>query len=218
MIGTSGVTIAEVKSQARPPSVRRATNSDVPVLTEMLVRAFDDDPVSNFMFAGHRRRQLGLHSFFTSQLRRQYMPFSHVYTTEDRDGAALWGPPGRERHGILELLQLLPTAPFLLSPHTLQALRLMFKVEALHPSEPHWYLFTLGAAPERQGQGLGSALVRAMLGHIDEAGEPAYLENSKERNVAFYSRFGFEVIDQLRSSSGSPPIWRMWREPRVPEL
>jgi hypothetical protein len=31
----------------------------------MLVRAFDDDPVSMFMFAGRRRRQLGLHSFFS---------------------------------------------------------------------------------------------------------------------------------------------------------
>ena len=184
----------------------------------MLVRAFDDDPVSNFMFAGQRRRQWGLHSFFTSQLRHQYMPHGHVYTTQDLSGAALWGPPGRERHGAQELLQLLPTAPFLLSAHTIRALKLMFKIEALHPSEPHWYLFTLGTAPERQGQGVGSALLRSMLGHIDEAGEPAYLESSKERNVPLYARFGFEVIDLLPSKSGSPTIWRMWREPRVPEI
>jgi len=183
----------------------------------MLVRAFDDDPVSTFMFAGQRRRHAGLHSFFSAQLRHQYMALGHVYTTEDHSGAAMWGPPGRERHGVRELLQLLPTAPYLISGHTGRALRLMFKVESLHPTEPHWYLFTLGAAPERQGQGVGSALLRSMLAQVDEAGEPAYLESSKERNVPLYARFGFDVIDVLPSKSGSPTIWRMWREPRVPE-
>lgn len=207
-----------VISQGGNPIVRPATAADETAIVEMLVRAFDDDPVSNFMFAGQRRRRGGLHSFFTSQLRRQYLPLGHVYVTEDLSGAALWGPPDRERHAAMELLQLLPTAPFLASPHTIGALKLMFKVESLHPTEPHWYLFTLGAAPERQGQGVGSALLRSMLDRIDEAGEPAFLESSKERNVPLYARFGFEVIHTLPSKSGSPPIWRMWREPRVPEI
>jgi GNAT superfamily N-acetyltransferase len=184
----------------------------------MLVRAFDDDPVSNYMFAGRRRRHFGLHSFFTSELRHNYMPHHQVYVTEDLSGAALWGPPDRLRHPVLELLQLLPTAPFLLSPHTIGAFKLLFTVEGLHPTEPHWYLFTLGTAPERQGQGVGTALLEAKLSQIDEAGEPAYLESSKERNVPLYARFGFQVIHQIPSVSGSPPIWRMWREPRIPEI
>jgi GNAT superfamily N-acetyltransferase len=184
----------------------------------MLVQAFDDDPVANFMFAGTRRRQLGLHSFFTSQLRRQYLPHGHVYVTEDLSGAALWGPPDRERHAVAELLQLLPTAPFLTSPHTISALRLMFKVESLHPTDRHWYLFTLGTAPERQGKGVGSVLLRTVLAHVDEEGDPAFLESSKERNISLYARFGFEVIDQVIPKWGSPPVWRMWREPRTPQI
>jgi hypothetical protein len=65
---------------------------------------------------------------------------------------------------------------------------------------------------------LGSALLRSVLAHVDEAGDPAYLESSQERNVPLYARFGFEVIDVIPSTSGSPPLWRMWREPRVPEI
>jgi GNAT superfamily N-acetyltransferase len=207
-----------VENRPGTPTVRPATPADVPSVVTMLVRAFDDDPVSNFMFAGRRRRHFGLHSFFTSELRHNYLPHGHVYVTEDLSGAALWGPPDRARHPVLELLQLLPTAPFLLSPHTINALRLLFTVEGLHPSERHWYLFTLGTEPEKQGKGVGSALLRAMLTQIDEAGEPAYLESSKERNVPLYARFGFQVIHQIPSKSGSPPIWRMWREPRTPEI
>ena len=194
--------------------VRRA---DVPTLTERLVRAFADDPVANFMFAGDRRRRLGLHSFFTSQINRQYLPGGHVYTTEDLAGAAVWGSPDRHRNGLTELLQLLPTAPFLVSARTVRALRLLFEVDSLHPKEPHWYLATLGTAPERQGQGVGAALLQPALALADRDGMPAYLESSKERNVSFYARFGFEVVEELHSAVGSPPMWRMWREPRVPE-
>jgi GNAT superfamily N-acetyltransferase len=206
-----------VEPAAGRPTVRPATAADVPALADMLVRAFADDPVANFMFAGVGRRQRGLHSFFISQLRRQYLPHRHVYTTEKLDGAAVWGPPDRRRQGLRELFQLLPTAPFLVSPRMIRALRLLFEIDSLHPKEPHWYLATLGTEPDRQGQGIGSALLESVLTGVDEEGVPAYLESSKERNVPLYARFGFEVIDEYRSKGGAPPILRMWREPRAPE-
>lgn len=200
------------------PVVTPVTADQVPAITAMLTRAFDDDPVANFMFAGDRRRRLGLHSFFRSQIGRHFLPFGHVYAAGgDLAGAAVWGPPDRPRDGLRELIQLLPTAPYLLSPRAIRALRLLFEVDSLHPTEPHWYLATLGTEPERQGQGIGSALLRSHLARADEEGQPAYLESSKERNVAFYARFGFEVVEELRSRTGGPPIWRMWREPRPPE-
>ena len=183
----------------------------------MLVRAFADDPVANFMFAGDRRRRRGLHSFFTSQLRHQYLPRGHVYTTE-RPATAR--PCGARRTwpatGWRSCSSCCPTAPFLVSARTHRALRLLFEVDGLRPKEPHWYLATLGTEPARQGTGVGSALLRSMLDRIDESGRPAYLESSKERNVPFYARFGFEVIEELQSEAGTPTIWRMWREPRVP--
>jgi GNAT superfamily N-acetyltransferase len=194
------------------------SEADVPAVVDMLVRAFTDDPVANFMFAGERRRTRGLRSFFTAQIRHQYLPFGHVYTNDELSGAAVWGSPDRERHGTQELLQMLPTAPFIVSSRMHRALRLLFDIDGLHPREPHWYLATLGTEPERQGHGVGSALIESMLGTIDEEGFPAYLESSKERNVPLYRRFGFEVIDEHHSAGDAPTIWRMWREPQAPIL
>jgi len=91
------------------------------------------------------------------------------------------------------------------------------EIDSLHPREPHWYLATLGTDPRFQGTGVGSALLASTLARVDEEGTPAYLESSKARNVPLYARFGFEVIEELRSKAGRPPMWRMWREPRVPE-
>jgi hypothetical protein len=35
--------------------------------------------------------------------------------------------------------------------------------------------------------------------------------------VPLYARFGFEVIDVLPPTWGSPTMWQMWREPRLPD-
>jgi GNAT superfamily N-acetyltransferase len=200
-----------------PWPLRKVVRSDVPAVVSMLVRSFADDPVANFMFAGPHRRERGLRSFFGTQLSRQYLREGHVYTTGTCAGVALWGPPGRVRHPILELLQLLPTAPFLASTHVHRAFQLLFEVDGLHPKEPHWYLATLGTEPAMQGKGIGSTLLRGVLALADEEGVPAYLESSKERNVSFYGRAGFEVIGEVRGAD-HPPLWRMWREPKPPAL
>ena len=44
---------------------------------------------------------------------------------------------------------------------------------------------------------------------------PAYLENSKRDNLAFYRGHGFEVVDEIRFATGAPPVWLMWRPPRA---
>jgi GNAT superfamily N-acetyltransferase len=206
-----------VELRASVPTVRPATTADIPTLVGLCVRAFDDDPVACFMFAGPARRRAGLRAFFTTQLKRQYLPSGHVYTTADAGGVAIWGPPDRVRHPLRELFELAPAAPFLLGARTHRALRLLFEIDGRHPKDPHWYLATLGTEPARQGTGIGSALLRERLAAADEEGMPAYLESSKDRNVPLYARFGFEVVEEFRSAAGAPPIWRMWREPRPPE-
>jgi hypothetical protein len=51
----------------------------------------------------------------------------------------------------------------------------------------------------------------------DAEGVPAYLESSKERNIPYYQRYGFEVTVELRLPKGGPLVWSMWREPRAPD-
>ena len=54
-----------------------------------------------------------------------------------------------------------------------------------------------------------------MLERCDAEGLPAYLESSKERNVPFYRRHGFEVREEIHFGPGGPPMWPMWRAPRA---
>ena len=198
--------------------VRRVVPTDVVTLVEVLARAFDDDPVPQWLFRGDRRRRRGLRKFFAIQLRHTYLERGEVFTTKDLAGAALWSPPGRARPGWRDLARLVPVVPYLtgLGRDAPEAARLLSAVDAARPQDPHWYLATLGTDPDRQRTGVGSALLRHVLHDVDAEGLPAYLESSKESNLSFYNQHGFEVTGEIRTPRGGPTLWLMWRQARPP--
>src|ERR1019366_3757686 len=198
--------------------VRRATEADVEAMAAQLCRSFYDDPVIGHVFRNEARRYEGMRRYFTSQMRGDYLPFGGCYTTDDHQGAAIWGPPGKPLlTGLAGILNLVSVLPYV-AAHLSATLRLLSLIESVHPHEPHWSLPTLGTDPCAQGKGIGSALMRPALDHCDAEGWPAYLESSKERNVPFYARHGFQVVRELPLPGGGPKIWTMWRDPRPPDL
>jgi len=91
---------------------------------------------------------------------------------------------------------------------------IMERIHKKHVPEPHWYLAIVAVDPELQGRGLGSALVKEGLMQADQAHCPSYLETSEQRNLAFYERQGFVVVETVILGDGGPPAWAMRREPR----
>ena len=85
--------------------------------------------------------------------------------------------------------------------------------ERYHPKTPHYYLFAIGVTPDSKGKGIGTRLISHMLQRCDAEGMPAYLENSKQENLTFYTGHGFTVKEQVRFAPSAPPLWLMWREP-----
>ncbi|KAG2443484.1 hypothetical protein HXX76_001837 [Chlamydomonas incerta] len=73
------------------------------------------------------------------------------------------------------------------------------------------YIACFGTAPEQQGRGLGSQLIRRVLQHADAKNLPVYLEASGTASAAFYRRHGFVDIKQVRADQGAPDIYIMAR-------
>lgn len=192
-------------------SIRLATRDDVDALAPVLARAFHANPAMSWAYANERTRPRWARRFFAWQLGR-LIPQDVTWTTAGRDGAALWALPGRWRESAREMLRLaVATFP----GYATRAPRILSGMAALethHPEDDHLYLSVLGVDPARQGQGLGSQLMRPGLDVCDRDGLPAYLETDIERNVAFYARHGFRVTGKLRMPGG-PTLWLMWREP-----
>jgi GNAT superfamily N-acetyltransferase len=194
--------------------IRRAVAADIPALTSVLTRAFLDDPVAAWAYPPERLRPRALERFQATRL-RQLIVHDEVWTTSELNCAALWAPPGHWHSSLLETAQLLPAfaRPRLLVRVPLVAVG-WERLERAHPrSPPHFYLAVLGTDPSAQGRGLGSAVLQGVLDQCDSDGVAAYLESSKERNVDFYARHGFRVIERIELLRG-PPMWKMWREAR----
>lgn len=187
--------------------------ADVPDLSASLARAFDDDPVTRWLFPANRYGDR-LRQYFAMYLRRISLRHGTTYTTEDHRGGAIWLPPGKWELTPWDIVRTLPTTSRSLGRRLPFALRTLLQIEHRHPKVPHYYLATLGTDPAHQGQGVGSALMQPVLARCDAEGLPAYLESSKERNVPFYARHGFEVTEELDLLGGGPRIWLMWRTPR----
>jgi GNAT superfamily N-acetyltransferase len=193
-------------------AVRPVADQDVDGLAVVLARAFHDDPVTQWVYAGERRRPTWSGRFFRWQLQRLRDQDVSWTTDDGLGGAALWALPGRWREDAKDTLKLLRLTLPGVVPRLGRVLQGLGQVEVRHPAERHLYLAVLGVDPGRQGQGTGSELIRPGLDLCDRERLPAYLETGKERNLAFYGRHGFTVVDRIDLPKG-PPVWFLWREP-----
>jgi len=194
-----------------PVSVRRARREDFAPLARMLARAFYDDPVTAWFYPSPARRMTHARRFFAIRL-RQLADQQLIFTTPDHSGAALWALPGHWREDLRQSLMLMPMLPVLL-PRIVRSTRAVRAIEQRHPVDPHYYLSVIGTDPHRQGAGVGSALLAPVLERCDANRTAAYLESSKESNLPFYVRHGFELIERIDLPDEGPALWLMWREP-----
>lgn len=204
-----------VPAMGSPPVVVHATAADLETLSGALADAFADDPVQRWLFAGAADHRASLGRFFRFFV-DEYFRLGHVYVPRaaPASGGALWAPPDRDalhdEARIAELIELVRTE--IGEDPTLRLMELARAAE-YRPSTPHFYLGILGIAPSGQGGGLGGVLVEHVLPYCDDAGIPAHLESSNPRNLGFYERLGFEVVDEYRCG-GDPLMTIMTRAPR----
>jgi ribosomal protein S18 acetylase RimI-like enzyme len=190
-----------------------ATSDDVPAVAGTLARAFEDDPVFATLFGTPFPMARG-ERFFRVMVRMGLRKGPGlVQRTEGHEGATVWASPGAWETPATEILRSAPNLLRSFGRRTVQNLKVLSVLEAHHPKEPHWYLEFIGTDPAHQGKGVGTALLQPMVDRFDEQGLPAYLESSKQANVPFYGRFGFEVTKRIELPGGAPE-WLMWRDPR----
>lgn len=195
-------------------SVRRATPVDHQRVAGTLAAAFADDVAWSWLlpFADREQRQ---RLFFETSMQYLVPSRRQVWVSEDGSAAAIWAPPGLWSVPPRTVLREAGPMMRVFGRRLPLAIRYLLRIEHRHPRSPeHWYLEVLGTEPARQGQGLGSALLRPILALCDRDGLGAYLESSSERNRVLYERHGFEVVETFNMPGGGPSIRRMWRDPQ----
>jgi GNAT superfamily N-acetyltransferase len=180
--------------------------ADRDAVTEILMAAFAHDPVARWFFAPDEIYAAAFPQLITA-LGGAALAHDAAYFSRDRSATALWLPPRAtpDEPALVALLER--SVPAERRETCFAVLEAMGRA---HPTESHWYLPFIGVIPERQGHGLGTALLEASIHRCDEAGLPAYLESTNPRNVPLYRRFGFEVSGEI-AIGGCPVLIPMIR-------
>jgi GNAT superfamily N-acetyltransferase len=139
-----------------------------------------------------------------------------VDVTEDGSGCALWLPMPADAHADDSGEDGPARLRAAVDPDNERVELIGRLTQDIHPTgRAHEYLWMIGVTPKRQGEGLGTALVRHVLDRCDHEGLPAYLEASSTRSRALYERLGFEPTGAPLALPDGPHMWPMWREPRA---
>jgi GNAT superfamily N-acetyltransferase len=195
------------------PALRIATAADVSRLASVLADAFIHDPVCTWMLPGSLRLEPRLRALFTAEMECYGLRQGTVWTTPDYAGAVVELPPGAWEMPTSMTAKEALTWLRAFGTRLPLAIRVQKAMEERHLREPHFYVRIIGVRTARQGQGLGSALMRPTLQRADSAGLPAYIEASSQRSAALYERLGFVHLGALELPEGGPPVWPMRRAP-----
>lgn len=180
-----------------------------------LSEAFFDDPLLQIVAPDEAtRRRWG--TWFMSLPLEYGLRWGQVWGNEDASAVAVWVPPDSGAMSLGRMLRIgLARMPLRLGlKGTGKFMQVLSATEPFHKMVhgPHWYLVSVGTRAERQGQGLGSALLEVGTSPADAAGLPCYLETGTDSNIAFYSKRGFEVIGQ--TSVDGHTLTGMVRQPQ----
>jgi ribosomal protein S18 acetylase RimI-like enzyme len=193
--------------------IRSAQARDIPQVSELLGRAFFDDPVFAWAVPDERRRRRNIRGFFTL-FANAVQRHQQTYSAGGGIGAALWVPPGEPPIAEDDAEEFGARMEALAGPDAQRMYDVSAAIEAHHPTEPHQYLWFLGVHPVWQGRGIGAAMLTPVLQRCDENGTAAHLNATSPENLRLYERHGFEVTGVIDEHGGAP-LWSMWRQPRI---
>ena len=212
---SSSVTEEVTKGRSLATEIRQAGSPDVRELSLVLARAFEEDPFMSWMFPEPKFRLKLIQAWMRVEVESAIRMGTSWASTDTGEivAATIWAPPGRDLHEggtFSQLWYLVLGANPDRSSELAEGLSMLGDT---HPTESHFYLNTVGVAPNLTGQGHGGTIIRHTLELADSGGHPCYLESSSPRNVPLYERLGFEVANEIALPNG-PTMWGMWRPER----
>ena len=184
---------------------------------EMLGRAFQDDPQLSFIIPDAKRRKEALPHIFRFLLLDGISEGVVHATSERLEGVAAWFPSWKGGRSLWVLYRLgLLALYFRVGREVIKKLRFFSEFESSIRRRvapyPHWYLSPLGVDPRFQGGGHAGKLMDAMLTRVDSENLPCCLETQNKKNIAFYRKYDFTVVDESTVPGTGVKTWVLVRK------
>jgi Acetyltransferases len=204
-----------------PPKIVALREGDLPAAAAALSRAFQDDPLQTYVLPDPVERAAQSPGTFcaATPVRPQFWGSVNHGRFSRRRGRVAWTrgvgghPRARDRSRAGQVAGC---------PWRCRRRAILFHAGGIDPYHhrdvppAHWYVMVVGVAPEKQGKGIGRALLQPIIKRADTAGQPCYLETAQPANVGLYERLGFRrVVDMVEPQSGLR-LWTFRRDPAAP--
>jgi GNAT superfamily N-acetyltransferase len=186
---------------------------------QVLAKAFYNIPVIEWIFPNinHRNRVL---PWYLGMWVRDCLRYGKVLTTPALEGVGGWVNPENinfSRRRLIEQGWLY--APLRLG---LSSFRRAYKFKEYlggqtnrhEPPPPYLPGTFIGVDPSCQRIGVAKALFVPYLELADREGLPCYFQTLLEKNLAIFSKFGFEVVHKRGIPRTEISIWAMIRWPK----
>ena len=188
--------------------------ADIDSLAGLIADAFAPLPPSRWLVDDNPRAWARIAPrYFALYLEHAVTGAGIVHTTADRDAVAVW----------FDKTLSPPTAPADYHYRLAEATgayvdrfrRFDVLLDAHQPHLGHHHLAFLAVRPDRQNQGLGTALIAHHHRYLDEHSVGAYLDAGSPDSYRLYLRHGYAPYGEPITLPGPQrtQLWPMWRQP-----
>lgn len=192
------------------PVIRRAFSGERAGVVATVAAAFAEDPGWAFIL-GEAYEQLVTH--FVGALFDVRVASQNVWVSDDLAAAAMWDSPGKRDAAPGHAESVWARYRAIAGEDAFDRLVSYNEaVAAVSPADPHWYLGVLATQPQRQREGLATAVLAPILNEADRLGLACCLETSTADNRRFYEGRGFTQATDIVLPDG-PPTWWLRRPP-----
>lgn len=186
---------------------------------KVFASAFYNYPMFTFYFPDQKKRDLYF-EWYMGKVINCALRYGEVYVTPDLSGAVNLLLPDHTTISTWEYIR----SGFLLSPiifgirrysHVMECEEYVTMIhEKIMKEKPHYYIWGLVVDPAQQRKGIGASLMKPILERADLEKKPIYLETHDEKNVDYYKRMGFDLVQTALIPEHGLHFWCMVREPR----
>jgi ribosomal protein S18 acetylase RimI-like enzyme len=195
----------------------RIQRKDLKKASMVLSEAFQDDPAWSHIAPDEKVRKEKLPIVFEFSI-RYALHYGEVYSpTKAIEGVAIWT---RGRYATQTFWRVLRSGAIIsalkMGSDIGKRISSFFEpVDAdreANITQPYMYLVAVGISPEKQGQGLGSKLLRPMFERLGKENIPIYLETETKKNAEMYKKYGFQVVKEGILHNLEFYLWEMIRK------
>lgn len=173
---------------------------------ELLIHAFEQDPMFIKLFKGPRKHRQ-MNAFFTFVYQRNQL-LNDMYLTDDDINPSyvcfIEKPKQRVKLSLKTRLKLILKMLALTCYIPIRSLNFLSRYDAVtkkqRPKENHYYLTMIAVSKEKQGLGIGKTVINTIHDMVikDPDTHSICLDTENVKNVSYYEHLGYKLTHESK--------------------